>query len=246
MKYIPTILLFVLICCSVVVKGQGYYNVKDYGAKADSQTICTEAIRAAIEAASKQGGGTIFFPAGKYLTGAIHLKSNITLFVDAGAEIHFSDNFDHYLPMVPTRYEGVDIVSFSPLIYAYEAENISITGRGILDGHGKKWLDFVEGYKNDQPRSKWQRMFDSLNRNMLMPDDPKQFVRGFLRPAFIQPMFCNNILIQGVTIRNSLLMVIQSSPTLIKQSEIRTLLHDSGLMPSVLGAFLAGLSTVAA
>jgi hypothetical protein len=82
-------------------------------------------------------------------------------------------------------------------------ENIAITGRGILDGHGRKWWDFVEGYKNDQPRSKWQLMFDSLNRGMLMPEDPKQFVRGFLRPAFIQPMFCKNILIQGVTIRNS-------------------------------------------
>ena len=198
-----TIFLPFLLFCSLFSKAQTFFNVKDYGAKADSQTLCTDAIRSAIDAAAKLGGGTIFFPAGKYLTGPIHLKSNITLFLDAGAELHFSDNFDHYLPMVPTRYEGVDIVSFSPLIYAYEAENIAITGRGILDGHGKKWWNFVEGYKNDQPRSKWQLMFDSLNKGMLMPDDPKQFVRGFLRPAFIQPMFCRNILIQGVTIRNS-------------------------------------------
>ncbi len=203
MKKLSYIFLPVFWLVSFASPGQAYFNVRDYGAKPDSQTLCTDAIRAAIEAASAQGGGTIFFPAGKYLTGAIHLKSNITLFVDAGAEIHFSDNFDHYLPMVPTRYEGVDIVSFSPLIYAYGAENIAITGRGILDGHGKKWWSFVEGYKNDQPRSKWQLMFDSLNKGMLMPDDPKQFVRGFLRPPFIQPMFCKNVLIQGVTIRNS-------------------------------------------
>ncbi len=195
--------LHVFLLCAILSRGQAFFNVNDYGAKPDSQTLCTGAIRNAIDAASKQGGGTIFFPAGKYLTGAIHLKSNITLFVDAGAELHFSDNFDDYLPMVPTRYEGVDIVSFSPLIYAYEAENIAITGRGILDGHGKKWWAFVEGYKNDQPRSKWQLMFDSLNKGMLMPDDPRQFTRGFLRPAFIQPMFCKNVLIQGVTIRNS-------------------------------------------
>jgi len=57
--------------------------------------------------------------------------------IDAGAELHFSDNFDHYLPMVPSRYEGVDVTSFSPLFYAYGAENICITGRGIIDGHGK-------------------------------------------------------------------------------------------------------------
>lgn len=203
MKRLTYFILTACLFCSVAANSQAYFNVKDYGARPDSQTLCTDAIRTAIDAAAKQGGGTIYFPAGKYLTGAIHLKSNITLFVDAGAEIHFSDNFDHYLPMVPTRYEGVDIVSFSPLLYAYEAENIAITGRGILDGHGKKWWDFVEGYKNDQPRSKWQLMFDSLNKGMLMPDDPKQFVRGFLRPAFIQPMYCKNILIQGVTIRNS-------------------------------------------
>jgi polygalacturonase len=98
-------------------------------------------------AAVKKGGGTVYFPAGKYLTGPIHLKSNITIFIDGGAELHFSDNFDDYLPMVKSRYEGVDVTSFSPLFYAYKAENIAIKGRGIIDGHGKKWWDFVEGYK---------------------------------------------------------------------------------------------------
>ncbi len=174
-----------------------------YGAKNDSSKLATKAINDAILAASKKGGGTVYFPAGKYLTGSIHLKSNITLFIDAGAELHFSDDFDQYLPMVKSRYEGVDVTSFSPLFYAYEAENISITGRGIIDGHGKKWWDFVEGYKEGQPRSKWQTIFDGLNKDILLPDDPKQMKRGFLRPPFIQFMYCKNILIEGITIRNS-------------------------------------------
>jgi len=80
--------------------GQQFYNVLNYGAKNDSSKMATKAIAAAIGAASKKGGGTIYFPAGKYLTGPIHLKSNITIFIDAGAELHFSDNFDDYLPMV--------------------------------------------------------------------------------------------------------------------------------------------------
>lgn len=198
-------ILFIAICIGSVLgsAAQSYYDVTKYGAKKDSSAKATAAIALAIAAASKAGGGTVYFPAGKYLTGAIHLKSNITILIDAGAEIHFSDNFDDYLPMVESRYEGVDVTSFSPLFYAYKAENITITGRGLINGHGKKWWDFVEGYRQDQPRSKWQYLFDSLNKNILLPDDPRQMKRGFLRPPFIQPMYCKNVRIEGITIINS-------------------------------------------
>jgi polygalacturonase len=182
---------------------QQFYNVLNYGAKNDSSKIATKAIAAAINAASKKGGGTVYFPAGKYLTGPIHLKSNITIFIDAGAELHFSDNFDDYLPMVQSRYEGVDVKSFSPLFYAYKAENISIIGRGLINGHGKKWWDYVLNFKEGPTRNKYQRIFDSLNRDILLPDDPAQMKKGFLRPPFIQPMYCRNILIEGITIVNS-------------------------------------------
>lgn len=206
MKYlvntIKTAILFFL-ASSLQVNAQSYYNVLNYGAKNDSSKLATSAIRAAIDAAVKKGGGTVFFPAGKYLTGSIHLKSNITILLDAGAELHFSDNFDDYLPMVKSRYEGVDVTSFSPLFYAYKAENIAIKGRGLIDGHGKKWWDFVEGYKEGQQRSKWQLKFDELNEDILLPDEAKQMKRGFLRPPFIQPMFCKNVQIEGITIKNS-------------------------------------------
>lgn len=207
MKYsiniIKTLIFVLAIFSGIIVNAQSYYNVIKYGAKNDSSKLATTAIKNAIEAASKAGGGTVYFPAGKYLTGAIHLKSNITILIDAGAELHFSDNFDDYLPMVKSRYEGVDVTSFSPLFYAYKVENISIIGRGIIDGHGKKWWDFVEGYKEGQARSKWQTTFEGLNKDIILPDDPKQMKRGFLRPPFIQPMFCKNVLIDGITIRNS-------------------------------------------
>ncbi|WP_240755230.1 glycoside hydrolase family 28 protein [Pedobacter sp. SYP-B3415] len=183
--------------------GQQYFDVRKYGARNDSTGNAGPAIKKAIEAASAAGGGTIFFPAGKYLTGPIHLKSNITVLISAGAELHFSDNFDLYLPMVKSRYEGVDVTSFSPFFYAYKAENITIKGEGLIDGHGKKWWDFVEGYKQDQPRSRWQLQFDALNKDILLPDDPKQMKRGFLRPPFIQPMYCTNVRIEGIKIRNS-------------------------------------------
>ena len=182
---------------------QQFYNVLSYGTKNDSSRLSTKAIAAAISAASKKGGGTIYFPAGKYLTGPIHLKSNITIFIDAGAELHFSDKFEDYLPFVESRFEGVDVKSFSPLFYAYKAENISIVGRGLINGHGKKWWDFAEGYKEGQPRNEWQDLFDKENKNMIKPDDLGQIRKGFLRPPFIQPMYCKNILIEGITITNS-------------------------------------------
>ncbi|HEY1113063.1 MAG TPA: glycoside hydrolase family 28 protein [Chitinophagaceae bacterium] len=188
---------------SVSAGAQSYYNVLKYGAKNDSSRIATKAIEQAIAAAVKAGGGTVYFPAGKYLTGPIHLKSNITIFIDAGAELHFSDNFDHYLPMVPSRWEGTDVTNFSPFFYAYKAENIAIRGRGLINGHGKKWWDFSEGYNEKNPRSKWQLEFDRLNKDILRPDLKGWVERGFLRPPFIQPMYCKNVLIEGITIINS-------------------------------------------
>ena len=69
---------------------QSFYNVIDYGAVNDGSKKCTKAIKDAISKASSNGGGTIFFPAGEYITGPIHLKSNITLYIDGGAVIRFS------------------------------------------------------------------------------------------------------------------------------------------------------------
>jgi polygalacturonase len=200
---IRSFIFLVFFCSALTAAAQSFYDVTKYGAKKDSSAKATVAIKKAIDAAAKAGGGTVYFPAGKYLTGPVHLKSNITIFIDAGAELHFSDDFDDYLPMVESRYEGVDVTSFSPLFYANGVENITITGRGLIDGHGTKWWYFVEGYKEGQPRSKWQLEFDRLNKDILLPDDPRQMKRGFLRPPFIQFMNCKNILIQGITIQNS-------------------------------------------
>jgi len=185
------------------LSAQSYYNVINYGAKNDSSVKCTKAIAAAIAAASKKGGGTVYFPAGKYLTGPIHLKNNITVFIDAGAEVSFSNDFDDYMPFVESRFEGEDVMSFSPLFYAYKAENISIVGRGKINGNGKKWWDAILNYKEGQPKTKWQVAAEAANKNMIQPDDLGQLKSWILRPPFIQPMYCRNVLVQGITIVNS-------------------------------------------
>ena len=136
-----TCFLTISLALSAVSQGNQWINVVAAGAANDGQTLVTAVIQNSIDKAATQGGGVVYFPAGQYLTGAIKLKSNITIHLDAGATLKFSDNPDHYLPFVEMRREGVVMNSFCPLIYANNVENITIEGRGVLDGNGKKWWD---------------------------------------------------------------------------------------------------------
>ena len=115
------------------------FDMKQLGADAKGIKSCTELINRTIEKAASEGGGTIYFPAGTYLTATIHMKSNITLYLESGAVLRFSDKFEDYLPFVTLRWEGTVMKSLSPLIYAHSADNVTISGRGTLDGNGLKW-----------------------------------------------------------------------------------------------------------
>ncbi|MEQ8472885.1 MAG: glycoside hydrolase family 28 protein [Marinoscillum sp.] len=183
---------------------QKFYDITTFGAKNDASEKATQAIKDAIEKASSNGGGTVYFPAGEYLTGPIYLKSNITLHLDAGAYVRFSDTFDDYLPFVQSRYEGLMTKSFSPLIYAYEETNIAITGRGTLDGQGREWWYQAErlGGNNKENYIYYDR-YEKENADTLNQYSPFKTKKGFLRPPFIQPLFCQNVRIEGVTIVNS-------------------------------------------
>ena len=208
---IASIFLIVNLPAQTAESGGGvFFNVLNYGAKKDGTTKDTKAIKDAIDAAAAQGGGTIYFPPGTYLTGPIHFKSNITIFIDAGAVIKFSTDYDDYLPMVKSRWEGTVNMNFSPLFYGYKVENIAIIGRGTIDGQGQKWWKFEEKVRNEYDKTgkvkentKWQEMHRKLNAGV---DDPGTWnwkSAHFLRPPFIQPFMCSNILIQGITIKNS-------------------------------------------
>ncbi len=189
-------------------------DMKQAGAKTDGKTINTTLINQTIDRLEKGGGGTLFFPAGKYLTGPIRMKSNITLELEAGATLLFSTNFDDYLPFVEVRHEGVMMKSFSPLIYATDAENITIKGEGTLDGQGKAWwdeffkvlIDLRDNGKRDV--NKYQPMFDKENDVEKIAAETNQDWHGtldrrFFRPPFIQPIRCKNVRIEGVKIVNS-------------------------------------------
>jgi polygalacturonase len=186
------------------------YDVRAFGAAPDGKSKSTDAIRKAIAAAAANGGGTVLFAGGVFLTGPIHLKSNITLHVDAGAVVRFSSDFDDYLPMVRMRWEGTEVVNFSPLIYGDNVDNVAITGRGLIDGGGEPWWDMFRKLKAEHKRtgafphdSKWQKEFARLNTDRAdWPDDRRMLEVGFLRPPLIQILNCRNLSISDLTLKN--------------------------------------------
>src|SRR4051812_46863955 len=110
------------------------FPITNFGAHAGGDFDNTEAIRKAIEACNRAGGGRVVVPAGVFMTGAIHLKSNVNLHVSEGATLKFYDDPAKYLPVVYTRWEGTELMNYSPFIYALDQQNIAVTGKGTLDG----------------------------------------------------------------------------------------------------------------
>lgn len=113
------------------------FSVLDFGAKGDGKTDNTLAIKKAIETANARGGGHVVVPKGTFVTGAVYLKSNVDLHLAAGAVLKFGSDASKF-PNVLTRYEGIECVNRSPMIYAYKESNIAVTGRGTLDAAGTR------------------------------------------------------------------------------------------------------------
>ena len=157
---------------------------------AKQNKLSTISIQKAIDQLSKIGGGTVIIPPGKWLSGRIELKSNINLKLEEGAELHFSGEIKDYLPCVPTRNEGVDVISMGAMIYAKNAENIAITGNGKLFGPNRDcelFFQRMEGIKEEiQKIPLEQRLFDGSNGGEIC------------LPQFFGPINCKNILVGGV------------------------------------------------
>ena len=196
------------------------YNIVNYGAKPDGITFCTDSFKKAIEECNKNGGGKVIVPFGKYLTGAIHLEDNVNLHLEDGAEIIFSTNPKDY-PIVHTSFEGIELMNYSPLIYAYQKKNIAITGKGILNGQGnnENWwpwkgstsegneYGYTKGNPSQQDLENLPRLMDMSEKNV--PLEKRIFGDGhYLRPNFIEPFECENVLIKDVKIINAPFWII--------------------------------------
>ena len=171
------------------------FNIREFGAKDGGVVKNTEAIHQAIDAASRAGGGMVIVPAGQWLTGAIHLESNVNLYLARGAELLFSQDPNDYLPAVFSRHEDTECYKYSAFIYADHKTNIAITGEGTLNGQGKPWWDWKKSKKGSE-----QQLEMMAGKNMPVRERLFDGTDGrVLRPAFFQPMNCSNILVEGVT-----------------------------------------------
>ncbi|MBS4207849.1 glycoside hydrolase family 28 protein [Bacillus sp. FJAT-50079] len=182
------------------------YDITLFGAKADGVTDNTAVFAEAINECAKNGGGTVFIPAGTYFTGPIELMSNITLYLDAGALIKFTDDFDAYQP-VKTRWSGYECYGYSPLIYGNNLKNVAIKGEGTFDGQGKAWWDVNAQLRLNSKAytSETTKEIARLNAEYMEPIETNlvEWDSQFLRPALLQLIDCEHVTIDGVTLQNS-------------------------------------------
>lgn len=175
------------------------FVLTDYGAVADSITDNKAAFDSAIHVCTQAGGGKLIVPAGVYFVdGPIHLESNLNLHLEEGAVIRFGSNPASYLPLVKTSWEGTLLYNYSPFIYAFEKENIAITGKGTIDGEAAE--SFAKWHSIQKKDQLLSREMNHTN----VPLEERLFGEGhFLRPHLIQLYGCKNILIEDVTIEDS-------------------------------------------
>lgn len=177
------------------------FPVTSYGAVADGVTVNTAAIARAIEACSQAGGGRVVVPAGEWLTGPVHLASNVNLHLERGAVLRFTDTPEDYLPAVPTSWEGMECYNYSPLLYAYGCENIAVTGEGTLSPRMDTWKTWFARPKAHMDALKELYTLASTD----VPVEQRQMAQGenHLRPHLLQFNRCKNVLLEGFKIRES-------------------------------------------
>jgi len=195
------------------------FVITDFGAVPGDQQKTSEAIAKAIDAANEAGGGSVIIPEGEWLTGTVHFKSNVNLHLQKGATLLFSDNPEDYLPAVHTSWEGLECYNYSPLIYAYECQNVAITGEGELKAKmdfWRKWFARPAGHMNSL---KW--LYEAAVKNVPVEDRYMVNDTANMRPHFIQFNRSQHVLLDGVKITNSPFWTIH--PYLCKDVVIRNL-----------------------
>lgn len=199
-------------------------NLKDFGAKGDGSSLCTEAFAKAFEALEKMGGGKLVVPQGVWYTGPITLKSNVNLHLEKGAIILFSPDLDLY-KLVDASFEGLDTRRCQSPISGYNLVNVAITGSGVIDGNGEYWRPV----KRDKVTDKQWKTFTSRGgafknpklwypsagalkgdsmANMNVPTGVKteaewNSIKRYLRPVMVNIVKCKNVWLQGVIFQNS-------------------------------------------
>ncbi|MFE0077180.1 glycoside hydrolase family 28 protein [Nonomuraea sp. NPDC059023] len=210
------------------------WDITAFGAAGDGVTDCTAAFRRAIAACHRAGGGRVLVPPGRFLTGAVHLRSGVELHVSEGATIAFSTDPNAYLPVVFTRWEGTECYNYSPFIYARGQRDVAITGKGTLDGQARQgpWESW---YAGGGPQGADQRALRKMGDDGV-PVEQRVFGAGhYLRPAMIQFVQCENILVSDVTILEPAMWtvnpVLSRNITIRRITVVSTLYNTDGCDP---------------
>ena len=184
----------------------GDFPIDRFGAKADGSK-CTAAFAAAFDAAEKAGGGRVVVPAGRWFTGAVHLKSNCELHLAEGAEVVFSQDPADYLPAVFTSWEGMECVNYCPLVYAYGCTNVAITGTGTLRAYDGKWKDTAwypwVPQTNGVKAARFQLYTWGATDFPVEKREIWKMKNAHTRPHFIQFNRCRNVRLDGFRVCNS-------------------------------------------
>lgn len=167
-------------------------DIRDHGAVSGGETKNTAAFARAIAACAEAGGGRVLVPAGRWLTGPIHLRSRIELHLAADAVLVFSDRPEDYLPTVLVRVGGVELFNYSPFIYARDCEDVAITGPGQLDGNSTAWHPWA--------KKETKEIFRLAPRGVPVEQRVFGTPEAAIRPNFVVFLNCRNVLWEGFTI----------------------------------------------
>lgn len=177
------------------------FPITDFGAKVGGTVDNTKAIADAIAACNKAGGGRVVVPAGTWLTGPIHFKSNVNLYLEENAVLNFTDNPADYLPAVMTSWEGLECYNYSPLVYAFECENVAITGKGMLKPKMDTWKVW---FKRPQPHlNALKELYTKASTDVPVIERQMAVGENNMRPHLIHFNRCKNVLLDGFMIRES-------------------------------------------
>lgn len=173
------------------ISSPAVFDVRDYGATGGGGQLETAAINRAIDDCAAKGGGTVYFPPGRYLTGTVVLKSHVTLQVEAGATLLGSEDPADYL-LIDDPWEKTN-KTIAPLIYADQAHNITLTGRGVIDGQGQAWW-----------KRHWLANPRKGARGAVTPEELGEARKvEYGRPRLIRLIHCRDVVIENLNLTNS-------------------------------------------
>jgi polygalacturonase len=199
--------IFILMATHAHAQSNPFFNILDYGAHKDGSAASTDAFRAAIEAATKSGGGTVYVPAGNYFSGPIELASNLVLHLEAGATLRFPAQ---RLPFTLGRVQGIECLAPVPLIGGRNLKNVAIIGRGTITTDNSEWVNLMgrvqaatAGGRGSAFGAPWDHLRELLQQKTPQPEEEYLKAAPLLRPDLIRFMDSTDVLVEGVHIAGS-------------------------------------------